>query len=273
MQMDLAAERALKETEGKVNAAHAPAMAREVDLALPRPSRLLVPRQVRSPAPVVFVHGGGWVLGSPVASVGLARHIADATGRPVLSVGYRLAPEHPSPAAHEDVAAAVEAVMSGGVEGVLPEGMTLCGASAGGHLALTVVLARLHYGRPLPASLALFYPVVDPRCDSPSYRAYGDGRHGLSRDRMRDFVGAYAPDVADPLANPAIADLTGLPQLRILCGDADVLLCDSLDLHGRALDAGVASRLHVLPGRVHGFTNTWHADAEAARAIAATCAA
>lgn len=279
--LDLPTERAEKERQGAVDAAHAPAMAAETTLELPEPSTvagpadraggaggaekrpssfLLRPRDAVSDAGIVLIHGGGWALGSPTASIGIARFVAAAARRPVLSVGYRLAPEHPHPAQLHDVAATVDAVMAGAVPGIAGAGLTVTGFSAGGHLALADTLARRDAGTPLPAGLVLFYPVMDLRCDSPSYRAFADGRHGLSRDRMRTFVQYLGAAPDDPTANLAQADLSGLPPLRLICGDSDVLLCDALALHARALDAGVDTSLEVLPGRTHGFTAHWHDD-------------
>ena len=206
---------------------------------------------------VVFVHGGGWTFGSVDSHEVEMRSLALASGAAVLGFDYRLAPEHPFPAALEDVRAVLAAVRDGVLgDAVDVTRIALAGDSAGAHLALATLLALRDAGAPGVAAAALFYGSFVPRSDSASHRLFGSGIFGLSSVRMnwywRNFLGsAYAaPPV---LAAPLGAVLDGLPPLHLVAAGLDPLRDDTLALAKALTDAGVSHDLEIVPGVIHGF--------------------
>lgn len=236
-----------------------------VDLALPGPAgpiraRLYRPAGAASPPPgvVVFAHGGGWTFGSIETHEGTARTLAGLSGCAVLSVDYRLAPEHPFPAPLDDVLAAVAFVQGGGLgEGVDGARIALAGDSAGANLALGALLALRDAGRPMPVTATLFYGCFAPLFDTQSHRRFGDGTYLLGSANMRwywaNFLGNDDFDGAPAHAAPLTADLAGLPPLYLNAAGLDPLLDDTLMLSARLAEAGVRHRFDLWPGVVHGF--------------------
>jgi acetyl esterase len=218
-------------------------------------------------APVLlYVHGGGWVVGSVVQNEPLIRTLASSSGWTVAAVTYRLAPEHPYPAGLEDILTVADWLDERGHR------FALSGTSAGGNLAMAAALARRARGRPAPLGLLLFYGVFGADLDTPSYRRFGDGRFGLSRDRMAAFLDLYDPAGArrhDPLITPLLADLAGLPPIWLLGTGLDVLRDDTLALHGRLIAAGVPTSLRFEPRVVHGFINRGRMVGAARRSLVA----
>lgn len=215
-----------------------------VDVAGPPPMRVITPEDPQGT--VVFLHGGGWVVGSIASHEHVARLLANAAGARVVLVDYRLAPEHPFPAAVEDAEAAF--VFARATYGTP---LVVAGDSAGGNLA--AVLARRHRGE--IAVQALAYPVLDAHLASDTYTAFGDGRYGLSRDDMAGYRDLYAPgDLDDPDVSPLCAtDLAGLPPAVFLLASHDVLRAEG-ETYAQALRAaGVPTRLTIYDGTVHGF--------------------
>jgi acetyl esterase/lipase len=203
---------------------------------------------------ILYVHGGAYTTGSLATH---RRHVAQlsaAARTPVLNVEYRLAPEHPHPAAMEDAVTAHRWLTSSG--GVAPDRVVLCGDSAGGGLAVAVLVALRDAGDPLPAGAALISPWTDLTFSGESH----DTRLALdpmcSRTSLTPSAQAYAGDAdpAAPLISPAHADLSGLPPLLIHVGDHETLLDDSTMLAERALAAGVDVELEVAPEMIH----VWH---------------
>ncbi len=204
-------------------------------------------------APVIlYAHGGGWVMGGLDTHDGLCRSLVAASGWAVLAVDYRRAPEHPYPAAIEDLSRALAWLRADGAAeyGLNPRRIAVGGDSAGGHIA--AVLARR--ARDADADLAaqiLICPVVDPAQDYPTLDEYG-----LHRDEMRFFWDAYAPrgvNRAVPDLNPLAADLTGLPPSVIVTAELDIL-CDEGERYAAALlAAGVPVVAARYQGLIHNF--------------------
>jgi acetyl esterase len=188
----------------------------------------------------VFVHGGGWTFGSPASHERCARVLAQATGMKVLLPDYRLAPEHPCPAAIDDVLAVLAAMPDRPV--------VLFGDSAGANIALAAALA----GAPAQM-LSLVYGCFAPLFDTASQRDCGDGRFGLTTARMRWFWDNWQGRARDPRAAPLNGRLAGLPPTHLLAAGLDCLRDDSILLADRLAAAGVPVRLDVVPGVVHGF--------------------
>lgn len=196
---------------------------------------------------VVFVHGGGWTFGSPATHERFARLLAQHTGAAVLVPDYRLAPEHPAPAAIDDILAVIA-----DLDTLVPSGtaVILCGDSAGANIALAAALTRP--ARPI-AMLSLLYGCFAPIFDTDSHRRNGDGSFGLSTQRMQWFWGNWLGSAADARAAPLQGDLAGLPRCYLLAAALDPLCDDSFLMAKRLAEAGVSVRLDVIPGVTHGF--------------------
>ena len=219
---------------------------------------------------VVYVHGGGWAVGSVVQNEPLIRTLVTRSGWAVLAPTYRLAPEHPYPAGLEDVITTVRWVTEHGPShGLDPARIVLSGTSAGANLALAAaVSAELD---PL-AGLLLFYGVFGADFETTSYRRFADGRYGLPRERMAHYFDLYDPKgrrTTDPLIQPLLADLDGLPPTWLLAAGLDVLRDDTLALHAKFIEAGVPVTLRFEPGVVHGFINRGRIVRAARRSLAA----
>jgi acetyl esterase len=203
---------------------------------------------------IVWCHGGGWVMGDVEGFEHVCRSLANAAGHVVVSVDYRLAPEHPYPAALEDALAAVEWALGHGAEqlGFDPQRVLVGGDSAGGNLA--AVAARHHADR--LAGQLLVYPAVDAAMETPSYRdAVGADIGGLTPESMEKCFAAYLQDadVADPDISPLRADLTGLPPAFLAVAGHDVLRDDGLGYAAALEAAGVPVTLQRYDDMVHGF--------------------
>jgi acetyl esterase len=199
---------------------------------------------------LLYVHGGGWALGSVAQNEPAIRALAQGSGWNVAALSYRLAPEHPYPAGLEDCLSVAGWLAASG------RPWAVAGTSAGGNLAIATALARRH--SPPPSAMLLFYGVFGADLDTPSYIEFGDGRFGLPRERMAAFLDMYDPAGArahDPLIQPLLGDLAGLPPTWLVAAGLDVLRDDTLAMHERLKAAGVETRLRVEPGCVHGFIN------------------
>jgi epsilon-lactone hydrolase len=199
---------------------------------------------------LLFLHGGAYVLGSLATHRDLASRLGRAAGVPVLAVGYRLAPEHPFPAALEDACAVYrETVAAAGRR------WAIAGDSAGGGLALATLLRAREAGLPLPAAVACLSPSVDLAGTAESMRTRAAADPVIQQRFLDLTAGLYlgGHDRRDPLASPLYADLGGLPPLFLQVGEAETLLDDSTRLASRARAAGVAVELAVWPRMFHGW--------------------
>lgn len=199
---------------------------------------------------LLYAHGGGWALGSVAQNEPVIRTLAQASGWNVAAPTYRLAPEHPFPAGLEDCLAVAGWLAASG------RPWAVAGTSAGANLAIATALARRH--SPPPSAMLLFYGVFGADLGTASYTEFGDGRYGLSRDRMAAFFDMYDPPGArsrDPLITPLLGDLAGLPSTWMVAAGLDVLRDDTMAMYERLRAAGVDTRLRVEPGCIHGFIN------------------
>jgi acetyl esterase len=204
---------------------------------------------------VVFFHGGGWTIGDIDTHDGTSRILSRRTGAVVVSVDYRLAPEHRFPAALDDCQAAVTWVAAHADElGGDPGRLGVAGDSAGGNLAAEVALRSRDAGGPAIAAQALVYPATDFSTVRPSMADNGEG-YLLTADSVRWFSAQYLGDhdPADPDASPLLNDLTDLPPAVVAVAEFDPLH-DEGRAYGAALEkAGVPVKLFDFPGLVHGF--------------------
>jgi epsilon-lactone hydrolase len=183
----------------------------------------------------IFVHGGGGSLGSAEESRELAARIARAAQARLLVLDYRLAPEHPHPAPHDDVVAAFRWLVADGTD---PREIALIGESTGAALALAAALTLRDDGGPLPGTIALMSPVVDLALPDEAPSAEDPMKSWQSvQDDLRGGLGAASPE--DPAVSPGRAELAGLPALLILLGTADPFLAQGRALVERARGAGV----------------------------------
>ena len=196
---------------------------------------------------VLYFHGGVYVLGTASQSAGLAAQIGRRTQAKVVSVDYRLAPEHPYPAAVDDALAAYQALLEGGTA---PSGIAFAGESAGGGLAVATLVNARDHGLPLPAAAFLMSPYADLTLAGASLEAKRDADPLLSPEALRARVPDYTAgqDPALGLISPIFADLSGLPPLLIQAGTHEVLLDDAVRLARQAAAADVEVTLDVTPG-------------------------
>jgi acetyl esterase/lipase len=201
---------------------------------------------------VLYFHGGAYALGSASDSVGLASDVSRRVGAPAISVDYRLAPEHPFPAAIDDALAAYRALLA---DGVPSEKIAFLGESAGGGLVAATLLALKDTDLPQPSSATVFSPWVDLTVSGASATGKADLDPALTaealRTRARDYLGDRDP--AAPLASPIFGDLTGLPPLLIQVGSHEILLDDAIRLVARAASHDVPVELQVWPEVPHVF--------------------
>jgi acetyl esterase len=218
---------------------------------------------------IAFFHGGGWVLSSVDGHDSLARRIAARTGMIVASVDYRLAPEFPFPAPHDDCWAVTSWLAEHAAEwGGDPDRIAVCGDSAGGNLAAGVALRARDEGLHLRFQ-ALIYPCIDDQQDDyPSMTKNAEGCF-LTASDMAWFWGHFVPDVhrTDPRAVPARADdLSGLAPALVMTAEYDPLRDEGERYADRMLDAGVPVEVVRYHGVVHGFVSRWHTMSRAERA-------
>ncbi|HEV7210604.1 MAG TPA: alpha/beta hydrolase [Blastococcus sp.] len=223
---------------------------------------------------VVFFHGGGWVIGDLDTHDNMARHICRGSGAVVVAVDYRLAPEHPFPAAADDAVAAARWVAGHLDEFGTDDRLALAGDSAGGNLAAVVAQVLHADGIPLAAQF-LIYPAVDAEGEYPSRVDNATG-YFLEKDTMDWFYGHYAgawDDAKDPRLSPLHdADLGGLPPAVIVTAEFDPLR-DEGEAYGEALRAaGVRVHAQRYDGLIHGFFDMGSISPAAQKAVEESCA-
>jgi acetyl esterase len=200
------------------------------------------------PGVLVFFHGGGWVLGDLDTHDSPARGLALATGREVVSVDYRLAPEHRYPAAVEDCFAVTKALAA-------QHRVVVCGDSAGGNLAAVTANKCAAAGVPLAAQV-LLYPVTDAVTERESHAKFATGFF-LTRDTMRGFFDEYVPEVprrSEPDCSPFHAkSLTGVAPGYVLLASCDVLRDEGHAYANKLQSEGVEVLVDEVPGVIHGF--------------------
>lgn len=206
---------------------------------------------------LLYVHGGGYHMGGIETYRHFVGRVAKTAGMRTVHVDYRLAPEHPFPAAVDDVDAVTQALAGEHVES---ERLVMAGDSAGGGLTLATLLRFRDRGSPLPAGAALISPWTDLTCSGASFRANRETDPIIHMQGTDTAVHWYTQGTpADtPLVSPLFADLAGLPPLLVQVGTAEVLLDDSTRLADRARQHGVDVHLDVWEDMVH----VWHYYAE-----------
>jgi acetyl esterase/lipase len=253
---------------------------RELLSAQPLPAEVTVTRAVLGGVPVaeitvdgveprhvvLYFHGGVYVMGDAFLAAGLAAQVGRRTSAKVISVDYRLAPEHPYPAAVDDALAAYEALLH---DGTAPCDIAFAGESAGGGLAIATLVNARDHGLPPPAAALAMSPYADLTLAGTTM----DTKHAadplLSREALQPRVTDYTSgqDAALGLISPVFADLSGLPPLIIQAGTHEVLLDDAVRLARQAAAADVEVTLDITPGVPHVFQAYYPILDEAAAAL------
>ena len=210
----------------------------------------LIPERSASDKVLLYLHGGGFVYGWSDAYRHMVSHLARQMGVQALGVDYRLAPEHPFPAALEDCAAAYRWLLK---QGYAPENIVVAGDSAGGNLTLTTLIWLRDAGDPLPAAAACISPPTDMTEREEIRRSFDPILHPRALRSFRDsYISSHDP--AEPLLSPVYADLHGLPPLLIHAGEDEIFCGDCVRMAQAAQQAGIEARVEVYPRMWH----VWH---------------
>jgi monoterpene epsilon-lactone hydrolase len=215
---------------------------------------------------VLYFHGGVYAMGDAALAADLASQVGRRTGAKVISVGYRLAPEHPYPAAVDDALAAYQALLRGGTA---PSDIVFAGESAGGGLAIATLVNARDHGLPLPAAALVMSPYADLTLAGATMETKREADPLLSRENLQPRVADYTAghDAALGLISPIFADLSGLPPLIIQAGSHEVLLDDAIRLARQAATADVEVTLDITAGVPHVFQAYYPILDEAAAAL------
>ena len=215
---------------------------------------------------VLYFHGGVYVLGGAFQAADLASQVGRRTRAKVISVDYRLAREHPYPAAVDDALAAYEALLR---NGTAPSGIAFAGESAGGGLAIATLVSARDHGLPLPAAAFVMSPYADLTLAGTTMETKREVDVLMSREALQSRVTDYTAgqDAALGLISPIFADLSGLPPLIIQAGTHEVLLDDAVRLARQAATADVQVTLDITPRVPHVFQTFYPILDEAAAAL------
>lgn len=214
------------------------------------------PARIRKGAAILHLHGGWFNWGTAQAFRHLVGHIALSAGMDAFIPDYRLAPEHPFPAAVRDAEACYRGLIQSGIKKIV-----LTGDSAGGTLALvllSIATKQAASGGVVPVAAVVMSPVTDLALTGESFETRAEADPYFIKSQVVGLVRSYLgeSDPKNPLASPLYGDLTGLPPVRVHVGDDEVLLDDSRRYVERAVAAGLDAKLDVWMGMAHGFVNS-----------------
>ncbi|MGA9882986.1 MAG: alpha/beta hydrolase [Candidatus Acidiferrales bacterium] len=222
------------------------------------------PSNARSGDAILHLHGGWFNWGSAQAYRNLVGHIAARAGAEAFAPDYSLAPEHPFPAAENDVQSCYRGLVGRGIRRI-----AISGDSAGGTLALVLLLLATASGGAIPVAAAVLSPVTDLALTGPSFETRLEADPYFVRPQVEGLVRSYLGDTdpKNPVASPLYGNLAGLPPISIHVGDDEILLDDSRRYFERAVAAGVNARLDVWEGMPHGFAGSVGKLETAAKAL------
>ena len=220
------------------------------------PCEVHIPQHSRSNQVMLYFHGGGFAVGSLVSHRRLVSRIARASGIKAICIHYRRAPEHPFPAAQEDIIKIYRHCLD---QGIKPSNIVFCGDSAGGNLVLTSLLRLKEQGLPLPAGASCISPWCDLMNQADTIQQNANRDFLLSASILRQFADCYAPEDQrkNPLVSPVYGNLTDLPPLLLQVGSSEILLGDAITFTERAQTAGVDVQLEIWDQMQH----VWHYSA------------
>jgi len=215
---------------------------------------------------LLYVHGGGFMVGSAEGFEGIAGTLASGTSSKAYVVDYRLAPEHAYPAAQQDVLTAYAALLASSERA---SDIVLAGDSAGGHLIMAALIQARAMGMEMPGCVVLFSPWVDLALTAESIHTKGAVDCFLTPSKLQACANAYLGEHADAASFILDADLEGLPPLMIQVGESEILLDDAVRLARDAGSAGVETRLEIWPGMFHVWQSYAPVFSEGREALAA----
>ena len=210
----------------------------------------VLPRDERRQGVILYLHGGGYTCGGLEYAKGFGSTLAVQTGAKVFCAAYRLAPEHPFPAAVEDALESYRYLLSKGYE---PGHICLCGESAGGGLCYSLCLQLRREGLPLPGSIVAISPWTDLTASGESYETNRTADPSMTLEALDFYASCYTADRTDPLVSPLFGDLTAMPPSLLLAGGDEIMRSDAQLLHEKLLRLGNVSQLIVRPERWHGY--------------------
>lgn len=214
------------------------------------PAAWILPRDERREGVILYLHGGGYVAGDLEYANSIGAFLAVRTGTRVLAPAYRLAPEHPYPAALEDALESYRYLLQ---KGYAPEHIALCGESAGGGLCYSLCLKLKQENLPQPGCIAAISPWTDLGCIGESYGENEKLDVSMTKEQLEYFSGLYAAPAEEPLASPVYGDLSELPPSLIFVGAEEVMRSDAERLHQRLRECGVSSTLLIRENRWHAY--------------------
>ncbi len=210
----------------------------------------VMPGDERRQGAILYLHGGGYTCGDLEYAMGFGAMLAVQNGVRVFCAAYRLAPEHPFPAAVDDAVEAYRYMLN---KGYAPERITLCGESAGGGLCFALCMKLQQLGIALPCGIIAISPWTDMTQSGPSYE---ENRHidpSMTAEALHFYADSYVDDRLDPLASPLFGDLSQMPPALIYVGSDEIMRSDAETMHDRLLRAGRKSQLVIGEDRWHGY--------------------
>lgn len=223
-------------------------------------STLITPNDRKSAGIVLYLHGGGYVTGGLKYCKGFGTVLAAKTGAPVLCVAYRIAPEHPFPAALDDALRAYNYILSLGYD---PKDIAFCGESAGGGLCFSLAVKLRELGKSQPGGIVAISPWTDLTLSGASHTSNADRDPSLTTARLREQADMYSADCTDPHVSPLFADLSGLAPSKIYVGSDEILLDDSVNMYNRLIQSGDVSSLVIREDMWHAYMLFGVKEAEA----------
>ena len=209
-----------------------------------------IPRDERRSGVILYLHGGGYTCGDLEYAKGFGSTLSAHCGIRVFCAAYRLAPEHPFPAALDDTLTAYQYLLS---KGYRPEQIALYGESAGGGLCYALCLRLKELGQPLPGCVIGISPWTDMTASGRSYKTNQKTDPSITMELLHFFAACYTVDRKDPLVSPLFGDLTGMPPSLLFAGGDEIMLDDTVQIHEKLLASGCQSELHIAPERWHGY--------------------
>ncbi len=214
------------------------------------PAAWVLPRDKRRQGVILYLHGGGYTCGNLDYALGFGSTLAVECGSRVLCIGYRLAPEHPFPAALEDTTAAYQYLLK---KGYSPRQITLCGESAGGGLCYAFCQKLQQLELPQPGAIIAISPWTDLTGSGASYTENAEKDPSLTPRMLDFFASCYATNLEDPLVSPLFGDLSRIPPSLQFAGSDELLVDDARRMHKRLLENGRKSKLVIAPNRWHSY--------------------
>lgn len=210
----------------------------------------VTPKSPKCNGVILYLHGGGYVAGDIDYAKGFGSILAAKNGISVFCAAYRLAPEHPYPAALEDALTAYRYLLDSGYTG---DQIILCGESAGGGLIYSLCLRLKERGMSLPCGIMAISPWTDLTLSGKSYKTNAKCDPSMTKKRLHYYASMYAKEWTDPFVSPLFGALDGMPPSLIFVGGDEIMLDDAVEMHKKLRESGSASELVVTPKMWHGY--------------------